>query len=253
MQSLGTLGINAQRDLITEAFEEAQRKIQSFIGEMHIAAKAAWIAVGVFILSAVVFTGWHNWNLFARGASTDFGRAVAIIPAFLLDGSIVLLLILLLTYFKDPLQWRVAVLFNVLLFFIIGYNTSVDYSLNANEPLSAAMQAYLSWGVAWSFLGTLALWEVIIHLDPMHKIRMQKAHLEMKALSVSSEAEIQRVELELKKLTDELDFRKRLHTMMHNARMRATNGADVEKALVDYQNAQSIAEATQIRDSAPKA
>jgi hypothetical protein len=147
----------------------------------------------------------------------------------------------------------VAVGFNALLFLIIGYNTSVDYSLNANQPLSATMQSYLQWGVAWSFLGTLALWEIVIHLDPMHKIRMQKARLEMKALRASNTAEIERVELELKKLTDELAFRKRLQQMMHDARMRATSGVDVDKALADYERAQEVAEATQIRAAAPKA
>jgi hypothetical protein len=253
MQSTLTLGLNAQRDFVTEAFDEAQRKIKSFIGNTHTAAKAAWFCVGLFIFGAVLFTGWHNWSLFARGANTDFGRAVAIVPAVLLDGSIVVLLVLLLTYFKDGRQWAVAAIFNALLFLIIGYNTSVDYSLNAGQELSATMQSYLQWGVAWSFLGTLALWEIIIHLDPAHKIRMQKARLEMRALRESSAAEVERIELELQKLTDELDFRKKLHTMMHQARMRATDGGDVQKAIADYETAQAVAEATQIRDSAPKA
>lgn len=253
MQNVATLNIGVQRDFVTEAFDEAQRKIKEFIGEMHTAAKAAWVLVGAFIFGAVLFTGWHNWNLFARGATTDVGRAVSIVPALLLDGSIVLLLVLLLTYFKDPLQWWVAVAFNVLLFFLIGYNTSVDYSLNANEPVSATMQSYLSWGVAWSFLGTLALWEILIHLDPMHKMRMEKAKLEMKAMTASNLAELERVDLELRKVTDELEFRKKLHTMMHSARMRATDGSDVESALSDYERAQAIAEATQIRESSPKA
>lgn len=252
MQNALTLDLNGQRDFVTEAFDEAQRKIKEFIGKTHGAAKAAWFCVGVFIFGAVVFTGWHNWNLFARGATTEFGRAVAIVPALLLDGSIVVLLVLLLTYFKDELQWRVAAGFNALLFIIIGYNTSVDYSLNANQPLSDSMQAYLSWGVAWSFLGSLALWEIIIHLDPVHKIRAQKARLEMRALRASNAAEVERIELELKKVTDELEFQKKLHAKMHDARMRATDGVNVEGSLKEYEQAVDIANATNIRASAPK-
>lgn len=253
MQNIASLNLGLQRDSVSAAFDEVQHKIKEFIGQMHGAAKAAWICVGVFIFGAVLFTGWHNWNLFARGANTEFGRSLSIVPALLLDGSIVVLLILLLTYFKDQTQWYVAACFNALLFLIIGYNTSVDYSLNANQELSATMQGYLQWGVAWSFLGTLAMWEIVIHLDPVHKMRMQKAQLEMRALRASNTAEVARIELELKKLTDELDFRKRLQAMMHEARMRATDGGDVKKALADYESAQSIAEATQIRESAPKA
>jgi len=252
MQNALTLGLNNQRDFVTEAFDEAQRRIKEFIGETHTAAKAAWFCVGAFIFGAVLFTGWHNWNLFARGASTEFGRALAIVPALLLDGSIVVLLVLLLTYFKDELQWKVAAGFNAALFIIIGYNTSVDYSLNANQPLSDSMQAYLSWGLAWSFLGTLALWEVIIHLDPMHKMRAQKARLEMKALRASNATELERVNLQLQRATDELEFQRSLHTKMHAARMRATEGGDVKEALSDYEDAQAIAHATGIRESAPK-
>lgn len=253
MQNIATLGLGVQRDFVTEAFDEAQRKIKEFIGKMHWAAKGAWFVVGAIIFSAVLFTGWHNWNLFARGATTEAGKAIAIIPALLLDGSIIILLVLLLTYFKDEWQWRVAAGFNALLFLIIGYNTSVDYALNANQELSATMQGYLSWGVAWSFLGTLALWEIIIHLDPMHKMRMQKARLEMRALRASNAAEVEHVELELKRVTDELEFQRKLHTKMHSARMRAADGVNVEEALKDYEQAVDIADATKIRESAPKA
>lgn len=253
MQSAATLNLGVQRDIIGDALKEAQTRIKDFIGKTHPAAKVAWFIVGAFIFSAVIFTGWHNWNLFARGATTDFGRSISIVPALLLDGSIVLLLVLLLTYFKDRLQWWVAVGFNVLLFLIIGYNTSIDYSLNASEPISATMQGYLSWGVAWSFLGTLALWEILIHLDPMHKMRMEKARLEMRALEASNDAELQRIELELVKLTDDLEYQKTLQTKMHNARMKAVKGEYVENALVDYEEAAAIAEARRIRSASPKA
>ena len=65
MQNINTLGLHAhaQRDVILEAFEQAQERVKQFIGQMHTAAKAAWVCVGVFVFGAVLFTGWHNWNL----------------------------------------------------------------------------------------------------------------------------------------------------------------------------------------------
>ncbi|MCI0392926.1 MAG: hypothetical protein MOB07_29695 [Acidobacteria bacterium] len=253
MKDVTTLNLGVQRDIVGDALKEAQERIKDFIGKTHVAAKAAWCVVGAFIFGAVFFTGWHNWNLFARGADTDFGKGVAIIPALLLDGSLVLLLVLLLTYFKDSKQWAVAVAFNALLFLIIGVNTSLDYSINADEPLGEWMRAYLRWGVAWTFLGTLALWEIVIHLDPTHRMRMRKAKLEMMAQSSSNEAELQRIKLQLKGLTDDLEYHGTLQTKMHDARMKAVGGDYVERALVDYEEAASVAEARRIRSASPKA
>jgi hypothetical protein len=253
MQNVASLNLGVQRDIIGDALKEAQERIKEFIGKVHPAAKVAWCVVGAFIFGAVFFTGWHNWSLFARGADTALGKNVAIIPALLLDGSLVLLLVLLLTYFKDSKQWAVAVFFNALLFIIIGVNTSLDYSMNTNEPLGDSMHAYLRWGVAWSFLATLAMWEIIIHLDPTHRMRMKKARLEMQAQESSNDAELQRIQLELAKLTDDLEYQKTLQTKMHNARMKAVRGEYVETALVDYEEAAAIAEARRIRSASPKA
>lgn len=228
MQNVTSLNLGVQRDIIGDAIKESQDRINEFIGKTHPAAKVAWGVVGAFIFGAVFFTGWHNWSLFARGADTELGKNLAIIPALLLDGSLVLLLVLLLTYFKDSKQWAVAVFFNTLLFIIIGVNTSLDYSMNANEPLSEGMHSYLRWGVAWSFLATLALWEIIIHLDPSHRMRMKKARLEMKAQESSNKAEIERIELELQRLTDDLEYQRTLQTKMHDARMKDDGGGHDE-------------------------
>jgi hypothetical protein len=248
MQSAATL----HADVIAAAIEKTQAEIKRFIGETHPAAKLAWAVVGVFILAAVFFTGWHNWNLFARGAETEWGKTIAIIPALLLDGSLVLLLVLLLTYFKDETQWRVAVFFNVLLFILIGVNTSIDYSMALDAPLGESLQTYLRWGVAWSFLGTLAMWEIVIHLDPIYKQRMEKSKLELQAQIASNTAELKRLELALKRQTDELDYQSTLQEKMHDSRMKAVQGEFVQSALVDYEESEAVAEARRIRSYSPK-
>jgi hypothetical protein len=249
MQNIATL----HGDIIGAAIEKTQAEIKKFIGEVHPAAKVAWTVVGIFILSAVFWTGYHNWNLFARGSETEWGKTVAIIPALLLDGSLVLLLVLLLTYFKDETQWRVAVLFNVLLFLIIGINTSIDYSMALNEPLGENLRTYLHWGVAWSFLATLAMWEVIIHLDPIYKQRMEKMKLELQAQRAANAAELTRFQLSLKRSTDELEYQSTLQERMHGARMNAVQGEYVENALIDYEKSEALAEAQRIRAYSPKA
>jgi hypothetical protein len=251
MQSVASLG--EQRDIIADALSEAQRKVRAFVGETHTAAKFAWFAVGCLILSAVIWTGWHNWNLYARGANTETGKAIAIVPALLLDGSIVLLLILLLTYFKERLQWTVAVVFNALLFFVNAANTSLDFSMSANEPVGPEMQTYLRWGVVISFLGTLAMWEVLIHLDPAHRMKMQKAELEMKALNAANKAQLRTINLSIKRQTDALEYYEELQQKMHDARMHAVRGDLVQSALTDYEESEAVSEAMRIRSAAPKA
>lgn len=245
--------LEQQRDIVSDALGEAREKIKAFIGKTHPAAKAAWFFVGALILSAVLFTGWHNWRLYSRGADTATGKTVAIIPALLLDGSIVLLLTLLLTYFKDRFQWWTAVIFNALLFLVIGANTSIDFSMNANEPLSTAMHAYLRWGVVASFLGTLLMWEIIIHLDPVHRMRMEKAKLEMKALQAANAAELRQIELEITRQTNEIDYQETLQTKMHASRMKATASSKVDEALTDFEESNAVFDAMRIRGAAPKA
>jgi hypothetical protein len=224
------------------AISDIKKNLKGMFSKTHPAALIAWGIVGLILLAGVVFTGYHNWNLFSRGAQTDFGRTFAAIPPLLLDGSIVLLLILLLTYFRDRLQWWVAVLFNAVLFIIVGVNTSLDYSLVSGEALSDGMRLYLRWGVVWSFLLAFIGWEIIIHLDPRHRRQSARGQIEEEA-----EQETHELELEI------LEYEKKIQERMHASRMKAAESDEVEGALVDFEKGEAINKAKKIRGVLPKA
>lgn len=242
-----------QAATVNKAVEDVKKNVKTFVGKTHPAALVAWFLVGGILLAGVIFTGWHNWSLFARGADTDFGKLLAAIPPLMLDGSIVILLILLLTYFRDPLQWWVAVGFNVMLFVIVGVNTSLNYSLTSGEAINAGMKIYLRWGILGSFLFAFALWEILIHLDPHHTRRMARAKLEMQAEHDAAEIELEMIELQIQQQKDELAYRKTLAQKMHAARMKATESKDVEAALIDYEKGNAVLDAKEIRGTLPNA
>lgn len=219
----------------------------------HPAAFIAWGVVGLILLAGVIFTGYHNWNLFSRGAQTDFGRTFAAIPPLLLDGSIVLLLVLLLTYFRDRLQWWVAVLFNAVLFIIVGVNTSLDYSLTTGEPLSDGMRLYLRWGIVWAFLLAFIGWELVIHLDPRHKRQSARGQIEEEAEQETHELELELLKMEIKQKKDDLEYEKKIQERMHVSRMKAAESDEVEGALIDFEKGEAVNKAKKIRGVLPKA
>jgi hypothetical protein len=235
------------------AVQDIKKNLKGMFSKTHPAALIAWGIVGLILLVGVIFTGYHNWNLFSRGATTDFGRTAAIIPPLLLDGSIVLLLVLLLTYFRDRLQWWVAVLFNAILFIIVGVNTSLDFSLATNESLSEGMNFYLRWGVVWSFLLAFIGWEIIIHLDPRHRRRAARAEVEEEAEAETHELELELFKMELQQQRDDFEYEKKLQERMHAARMKAANSDEVESALVDFEKGEAVGRAKKIRGVLPKA
>ena len=247
-----TDALNNQAATVSAAIQDVKNNVREFIGKSHPAALIAWFLVGVFLLAGLIFTGYHNWNLFARGAGTDAGRTLAIVPPFLLDGSIALLLVLLLTYFKDGLQWWLAVLFNALLFVIVGINTSLDYSLSNHEILGDGLRAYLRFGLLFSFLLTFILWEILIHVDPKHRQRMKRARLEMKAAEDAAEIELDLIELSIQAQKNDLEYRKERVKRKHNARMAALKREEVEAAWDDYETGEAESEAETIRSEAPK-
>jgi hypothetical protein len=235
------------------AVQDIRKNLKGMVSKTHPAALIAWGVVGLILLAGVIFTGYHNWNLFSRGAQTDFGRTFAAIPPLLLDGSIVLLLILLLTYFRDRLQWWVAVLFNAVLFIIVGVNTSLDYSLSTGESLSDGMRLYLRWGIVWSFLLAFIGWEIIIHLDPRHKRQSARGQVEEEAEQETHELELELLKIELKQKKDDLEYEKKIQERMHASRMKATESDEVERALVDFEKGEAINKAKKIRGVLPKA
>lgn len=247
-----TYALNNQAATVAAAIADVKKYVGEFIGTAHPAALVAWFLVGIILFVGVLFTGYHNWNLFARGAHTDAGQILAIVPPLMLDGSIVLILTLLLTYFRDALQWWVSVAFNVILFVIVGVNTSLDYSLTNGEAISNGLQVYLRWGVLGSFLLAFALWEIIIHLDPKHRQRMARGKLEMQAELDAAQIELDLIELNIQAQKNDLEYRKERITRKHNARMAALKREEVEAAWGEYETGEAESEAESIRSEAPK-
>lgn len=247
-----TYALNNQAATVAAAVEDVKKHVREFIGTAHPAALVAWFLVGVILFVGVLFTGYHNWNLFARGTHTDAGQILAIVPPLMLDGSIVLILTLLLTYFRDALQWWVSVAFNVILFVIVGVNTSLDYSLANGEALSNGLQVYLRWGVLGSFLLAFALWEIIIHLDPKHRQRMARGKLEMQAELDAAQIELELIELGIQAQKYDLSYKKKRLEKKHTARMAALEREEVAEAWGDYETGEAEAEAEAIRSEAPK-
>jgi len=183
------------RTAATAQTEQVKKDVEKFSGKTHPAAKLAWVAIGCFIVMAVLFTGYHNWQLYKRGmGGTGVGDALAIVPPILLDGGIIVLLVLLIWYFKDPTQWLVGVVFNILLFVIVIVNTSLNYSLNSGEAMSAELKIYLHWGVLGSFVLVLAMYEILIHVDPNHKRQQEKAKLAAQAQDDLHELEVKTIQ-----------------------------------------------------------
>lgn len=237
----------------SSAIQDIKKNLKGMLSKTHPAAFIAWGVVGLILLAGVVFTGWHNWNLFSRGAGTDFGQTFAVVPPLLLDGSIILLLILLLTYFRNRLQWWMAVLFNAALFVIVGINTSLDYSLSNGEPLSGGMRLYLRWGIVWSFLLAFIGWEFLIHLDPHHKRQAARAQIEEEAEDETHDLELEILKMDLQQKKDEIEYEKKIRARMHSARIKATDSDEVEGALVDFEKGEAVSKAKKIRGVLPKA
>lgn len=237
----------------SNAIEDVKKSVKNFVGKTHPAALVAWFLVGLILAAGIIFTGYHNWNLFARGSKTDFGQMLAVVPPLMLDGSIAILCVLLLTYFKDLLQWWVAVIFNVILFVIVGVNTSLDYSLSNNEALSDGLRVYLRWGVLGSFLIAFALWEVIIHLDPRHRRAAAKGQLQEQAEEDAHQIELEVIQLEIAKQKNDLEYQKKLAERAHAVRMKAAESQRVEDAWLEYEENEAIQRERDIKNAHPKA
>jgi hypothetical protein len=221
--------------------------MRDFIGRAHPAAKIAWFVVALILLAGLLFTGFHNVKLYARGLPSGAAQVFALAPALMLDGSIAVLLILLLTWFKDGTQWLVAAVFNLLLFVIVGANTILDYNLANGAPLNGGMLIYLRGGIVGSFLLAFAMWEVLIHLDPVNKRRKAKGALELQAENALHGFEVALLQFELEKKSDDLEYERKLHQLMHSRRIRAAESDTVEAALDTYESREAAEKARRIR------
>lgn len=232
--------------------QNIQSRVKEIVGKMHPAAVVAWFVVAAFVLLGLLYTGYHNYQLYKRGMDHDsIANVVAFVPPLLLDGGIAVLLVLLLTYFKDGLQWLAAVIFNVALFVIVIFNTSLNFSLNAGEQLSDGMRTYLHWGPLGSMVFALVMYELLIHLDPKHRREQQMAKITAKAQEDAHNLQVAAIQFDVSEQQAELEYQLQLRGKMHDARMKAIDSQDVDGALIEFEKREAIERAKQIRGAHP--
>lgn len=237
-----------QNSMQSRTVEHTKKRVKE-LSKLHPVALVVIAGVSILIIAGALFTGYHNWELFSRGTSS---QGVALIPPLLLDGSMVLLLLGFIFWFADKTQKIVAGLFNFILFVIVALNTSLNASLNTGRPLTSGLSLYLQWGLYGAFLFTLGAWMLIIHLDPLTRRQEEKSALGAETFRSAHEAEVETLTLELQRQQAELQYQAELARATHTARMKALGSEDVQSALLDFEKQQAVIEARQIRGLLPK-
>jgi hypothetical protein len=181
--------------------------------------------VVIFLLIGVIYTGIHNFNLFAHGLPAE-QKVFALIPVILLEGSILLALAGSFVWFSGGAQKIFATAFGWVLFLVVAANTIVDSLLNSNgstgQPLPDWLTVYSTFFMFATPVAVMAAWKLILDLDPAKKkLDMQKA---------------------IEHALDEAKF-----AAAQRALLSETNRA----ALLDYGEATSQFIAAAIRQSAP--
>lgn len=151
------------------------------IGEFMHRSKLAGgkaLAVGLavaFILIGMVYTGIHGWNLYGRGLPAD-QRIFALVPVILLEGSLLALLVSSFVWFSGGTQKIVGTIAGWLIFAVIGFNTVIDNQIVAGSAMPEWMRAYAAYGLFAVPVALMALWKLLVDLDPAkRKLDMAKA------------------------------------------------------------------------------
>jgi hypothetical protein len=227
--------------------EQVKKRVAE-LSKMHPAAKLIMGLATFLIIAAAVYTGYHNYELYRRITSSPL---VALVPPLLLDGSMLLLLGAFIFWFTDSTQKLLAGLFNLALFLIIGFNTSLNGSLESGEQLAGWMRLYLDYGIIASFLFVLGAWMLIFHLDPIIKRNEERAKLNAQAQQTAHEVEVEQMQLQMENDKAELQYQLKLSEAMHSARMKALDSEDVKDALIDWEKENALIEAKNIRGTLP--
>lgn len=235
------------KDQSSKVVEQVKKRVEE-LAKLHPVAKLIMGAAAFLILAAAIYTGYHNYELYHRITSSGL---IALVPPILLDGSMLLLLGGFIFWFTDSMQKVVAALFNLLLFLIVGFNTSLNGSLTAGDPLTEGMKLYLEYGVIASFLFVLGAWMLIFHLDPMIKRNEERAKLNADAQQAAHECEVAQMKLQLSEDKAELEYQLALKEAMHGARMKALKSEEIQEALIDFEKENALIEARNIRGALP--
>jgi hypothetical protein len=235
--------ISSAKTIITET----RQKMSQVLTGLHPAAKIALFLVGVIVTLALIFTAYKNWCLYSRVTSGQAGMIIAAIPPVLLDGSIGLLLVLLLFYITDGLQKLACILFNVVLFLVVGFNCVLENKLQTGSALTSGWRLYLEFGLVSVFLLCLLGWEFFLHLDPLIKRRQDRAEKEQSATQRAHELEMKAVEMDLEQKLADVNYEIQLRKKMNDARERTLASTTLDDELLNFEQREAIARAKQVR------
>lgn len=133
------------------------------------------IALLLFLLVGVIYTGIHNYNLFARTMKP--GQEVfALIPVVLLEGSVLLLTAGGFFAFTGGAQKLVAMLASWGFLVVIGINTVLDSQMAAGQAIPEWLQTYQTFVLYGTPVAMLAVLKAVLDLSPAkRKLDMQMA------------------------------------------------------------------------------
>jgi hypothetical protein len=148
-----------------------QNESQTSIGEIlnegrTTAVRNVVIGIGAFfLLAALVYTGIHNYNLFARYLPAD-QKLFALIPVILIEGSVIAFIVGSFVWFGFGTQKLLAQIFGWVLFAVAGANTLIDSIYQAAENAPEWLGIYAFWVLPVTPVVVAAMWKLIFDTDP---------------------------------------------------------------------------------------
>ena len=173
------------------------------------------------IIAGAIYTGVHNFNLFARYLP-DNQQVFALIPVIALEGSLLLLLIAQFTWLTSPTQRIIATASSWVIFVTLAANTLIDSTIQSNSQPPDWLQLYATFALPVTPVLVTAIWKMIIDADPARARARARATLE---------AAIEQAQ--------------------HEATLAALDRAEITAAIQSHTDAVAQAAAQRIRESAP--
>jgi len=171
------------------------------------------------IIAGAIYTGIHNYNLFARYLPQD-QQVFALIPVLLLEGSLLLLLIAQFTWLTSPTQRIIATASSWVIFVTLAANTLIDSTIQANSQPPDWLALYANFALPITPVLTTAIWKMIIDADPARARARARATLE---------AAIEQAQ--------------------HEATLAALDEEQITRAIADYRTTTAALAAQRIRGS----
>jgi len=129
------------------------------------------------IIAGAIYTGVHNFNLFARYLP-DNQQIFALIPVLLLEGSLLLLLVAQFVWLTAPAQRIIATASSWVIFVTLAANTLIDSTIQANSQPPDWLQLYATFALPVTPVLVTAVWKLIIDSDPARARARARATLE---------------------------------------------------------------------------